>query len=199
MTALEELRENLRKAAQRDIDAHRVRSRRRRRRTTGLVVLALLGGAAAASATDLISVGKPLRQPANRTTAYAPDGGTKMQVALTAPSGAALPYGVVTYTAKNGERCAVAGFIRGTQIGLVQGDKFRPYAVDYTGACRKGKRLFYDSIVIGDRVLLFGRARPATRRISVPGLASGVPVAKGGAFLFVADKSLRPRLVVHEE
>ena len=53
--------------------------------------------------------------------------------------------------------------------------------------------------MIGDRVLLFGRARPATRRISVPGLASGVPVGKGGAFLFVADKSLRPRLVVHEE
>ena len=84
MTALEELRENLREAAQRDIDAYRVRSRRRHRRMTGLAVLALLGGAAAASATDLISVGEPLRRPANRTTAYAPDGGTKMQVALTA-------------------------------------------------------------------------------------------------------------------
>ena len=57
---------------------------------------------------------KALRRPANRTTDYAPDGGTKMQVALTAPSGAALPDGVVTYTSKNGERCAVAGFIRGT-------------------------------------------------------------------------------------
>ena len=107
MTALEELRENLREAAQRDIEANRDRSRRRHRRTTGLAVLALLGGAAAASATDLISVGEPLHRPANRTTAYAPDGATQMQVALTATSGAELPYGVVTYTARNGERCAV--------------------------------------------------------------------------------------------
>ena len=105
----------------------------------------------------------------------------------------------MTYTSNNGERCAVPGFVRGAQIGLIQGGKFRPYASDYTGACRKGTRLFFDSIVIGDRVLLFGRATPATRRISVPGLASGVPVGKGGAFLFVADKSLRPRLVVREE
>ncbi len=199
MTALEELRENLREAAQRDIDANRARSRRRHRRTTGLVVLALLGGAAAASATDLISVGKPLRQPANRTTAYAPEGGTRMQIAATAPSGAALPYGVVTYTSKNGDRCAVPGFIRGSRIGLIQGGKFRPYASDYTGACRRGTRLFYDSIVIGDRVLLYGRATPGTRRVSVPGLASGVAVGKGGAFLFVADKALRAKLVVHEE
>ncbi len=199
MSALEELRENLREAAQRDIDATRVRSRRRHRRTTGLVVLALLGGAAAANATNLISVGQPIRQPPERSLAYAPRGATQMQIAVTAKSGGELPYGVVTYRSRDGKRCALPGFIRGTQIGLLQAGKFRPYASDYSGACRAGNRLFYDTVPIGDRVLVYGRAKPSTRTISVRGLASGVPVGRGGAFLFVADRSQRARLVIDEE
>ncbi len=199
MTALEELRENLREAAQRDIDANRVRNRRRHRRTTGLVVLALLGGAAAASATDLISVGTPIGRQPQQSLAYAPAGATHLQVALTAKSGAELPYGVVTYTARNGDRCAIPGFIRGTQIGLIENGKFRPYASDRGGACRGGNLLFQDGITIGEHRLVFGRAKPTTRRISVPGLVSDVAVGKGGAFLFVLDKTQTNGLTIDEE
>src|SRR4051794_6450428 len=58
VSAIEELRENLREAARRDVRATRVR-RRRQRRATGLIAVALISGAAAAGAADLIAVGEP--------------------------------------------------------------------------------------------------------------------------------------------
>ena len=48
MTALDELRENLREAARRDIEAERVTHPPAKRRATGLLAVVLLGGAAAA-------------------------------------------------------------------------------------------------------------------------------------------------------
>ena len=104
-----------------------------------------------------------------------------MQIALTAPSGGELPYGVVTYTVDATASAARSrAFIRGAQLGLIEGGKFRPYASDCTGACRAGKRLFYDSIRDRrPRAPATAGPTPATRTISVPGLASGVPVGQG--------------------
>ena len=119
MSALDELREGLREAARRDIEAQRVRSRRRHRRATGAVVLALLGGAAVAGATDLLSVGEPLPDPVGKTTVYRAANGERIQIAVQAESGGALPFAVGTYDAVNGERCALAGYIRGTELGAI--------------------------------------------------------------------------------
>jgi hypothetical protein len=187
VSALDELREGLREAARRDVEAGRVRNRRRHRRATGFVILALLGGAAAAGAADLISTGEPLREPA-RSPAYRPEGATDLRIALTARSGGELPYGVVTYTARNGDRCALAGVIRGAHLGRMDGARFRPFASDRTGSCRSGTKLFYDFAVLGGRTLLYGRAAPSTRFVRVEGTERRAPVGPGGAFLFVFDQ-----------
>jgi hypothetical protein len=198
VSALDELREGLREAARRDVEAGRVRNRRRHRRATGFVVLALLGGAAAAGAADLISIGEPVREPA-RSPAYRPEGATDLQIALTARSGGELPYGVVTYTARNGDRCALAGVIRGAQLGRMNGTEFRPFASDQTGSCRSGTRLFHDFAVLGDRTLIYGRAAPSTRFVRAEGTARRVPVGAGGAFLFVFDEQPKPGWRILEE
>jgi hypothetical protein len=198
VSALEELREGLREAARRDVEAGRSRNRRRHRRVTGFVVLALLGGGAAAGAADLISVGEPVREPA-RSPAYRPQGATHLQIALTARSGGDLPYGVVTYTARNGDRCALAGVIRGAQLGIMQDGTFRPYASDRTGACRAGTKLFHDSSVLGGRTLLYGRAAPSTRFVRLEGTDRRVPVGPGGAFLFVFDEPPKDGAPILEE
>jgi hypothetical protein len=186
VNALDELRESLREAARRDVEADRSRHRRRRRRATGIVILALFGGAAAAGAADLISVGEPVREP-SRSSAYRPGGATQLQIALTARSEGKLPYGVLTYTARNGDRCALAGVIRGAQLGLMEGGKFRPFTSDRTGACRSGTKLFNDFAVLGDRTLVYGRAAPSTRFVRVEATDRRVRVGPGGAFLFVFD------------
>jgi hypothetical protein len=188
MSALDELREGLREAARRDVEAGRFRNRRRRRRATGFVILALLGGGAAAGAADLISVGEPLRDPAEQTPAYRPAGARDLQIALTTPSGGKLPYGVVIYTARNGQRCALAGVIRGASLGLVDNGKFRPYGSGRTGSCMVGTRPFQDQIALGDRTLIYGRAAPRTRTVRLKGIPGEAPVGKGGAFLFVLGK-----------
>lgn len=201
MSALDELREGLREAARRDVEANRARNRRRHRRATGFVILALFGGAAAAGAADLISIGAPLDDPPGRVADYRPKGATDLQIALTAPSGGELPYGVVTYTGRNGDRCAMAGVIRGAQLGLMDGDTFRPYGTDRTGACREGQQQFSDVATLGSRSLLFGRAAPSTRFIRVPQLNQRIPVGQGGAFLFVlanVDKGERLDVIPEE-
>jgi hypothetical protein len=187
VSALDELREGLREAARRDVDAARVRNRRRHRRTTGFVILALLGGTAAAGAADLISIGEPVREPA-RSPAYRPEGATDLRIALTARSGGELPYGVVTYTARNGERCALAGVLRGAQLGRMDGARFRPFSSNRTGSCRSGTKLFHDFAVLGDRTLVFGRAAPSTRFVRIEGTKRRAPVGPDGAFLFVFDQ-----------
>jgi hypothetical protein len=188
VNALDELREGLREAARKDVEVARVRNRRRHRRATGFVILALFGGAAAAGAADLISIGEPVPEKAERAPAYRPDGATNLQIALKARSGGELPYGVVTYTARNGDRCALAGVIRGAQLGLIEGNEFRPYASDRTGACRGADRLVLDRAAVGEHTLVYGRAAPATRTVRVRGTDRRVAVGSGGAFLFVYDK-----------
>ena len=96
MSALDELREGLREAARRDVEARRVR-RRRHRRATGAIAVVLLGGAAAATATDLISVGEEVSDPVGQTAAYRAAGGEPVQIAVQADSGGELPFAVGVY------------------------------------------------------------------------------------------------------
>ncbi len=186
MSALSELREHLREAARRDIEAERVRRRRLRRRSTGFLVAVLLGGAAAATAADLISVGEPVPDTRQGFEQYRPaeDGG--MKPVMTAVSGYELPFGVAIFTAKNGQRCAVAGEALGSSLGRVRNGTFRPYDATQAGTCRGGNRLLFDAIDIGDRTLLFGRAAPGAKTVRFEG-TTRTP-GPGGAFLFVLKR-----------
>jgi hypothetical protein len=196
LSALDELREGLREAASRDVEANRARSRRRRWQATGLLVLALLGGGAAATATDLISVGEPVPDAIPQGARYRPAAGERRQITVTTSAGAELPFGVAVYDATNGDRCALAGVIRGVQIGILIGDEFRPYPADRPGACRDHGRMFLDWVTVAGRALLYGRASPGTRAVRLRETGQSFPVGADGAFLFVFDA--RRRLNVDE-
>jgi len=185
MSAISELREHLREAARRDIEAERARVRRVRRRSTAFLAAVLLGGAAAATAAELISVGEPVPDTRQGFDAYRAAQGGAMTPVVTAQSDSEYPFGVAIYTAKNGQRCAVAGEARGSSLGRVRGDTFRPYDATQAGACG-GTRLFHSAIDIGDRTLLFGRAKPGARTVTFEGRTD--PVGPGGAFLFVLER-----------
>ena len=83
-----------------------------------------------------------------------------MTPVVTANSGSELPFGVAIYTAKNGQRCAVAGEARGSSLGRVEAARSGPTTRARPERAAAARRLFYDAIDIGDRTLLFGRAQP---------------------------------------
>jgi hypothetical protein len=186
MSALSELREHLREAARRDIEAERARVRRVRRRSTAFLAAVLLGGAAAATAADLISVGEPVPDKRQGFDQYRAAEGGGMTPVVTAASGSKYPFGVAIYTAKNGQRCAVAGEARGSSLGRVRGNTFRPYDATQSGACGSARTLFHSAIDIGDRTLLFGRSKPGAKTVTFEGTTQ--PVGRGGAFLFVMKR-----------
>ena len=184
MSAINNLREHLREAARRDIEAERARVRRVRRRSTAFLAAVLLGGAAAATAADLSSVGEPVPDTRPGFDHYRAAQGGGMKPVVTAQSDSKYPFGVAIYTARNGQRCAVAGEARGSSLGRVQGNSFRPYDATQTGPC--GARLFHSAIDIGDRTLLFGRAAPGATTVTFEGEPQ--TVGEGGAFLFVLER-----------
>jgi hypothetical protein len=199
MSALDELRENLREAAQRDIAATRVR-RRRKRRATGLIALALIGGTAVAGAADLISVGGPSQDPRDQgSDAYKPPPGTLQPTILaTAESGRELPYAVGVYTANNGLKCLVAGSLRGYTLGREKDGTFQPYRHDTVGSCREPERGDFAALPIDGRTLVYGRVTPKYPKatITVDGDTISPPVQKGGGFLVVYDGNVRARAIV---
>lgn len=167
MSAFNELRQNLVDAAQREVEAKRVRRRRKRRATT-LVAAALIAGTAVAGAADLISVGEPFSDLPGQSDEYKPPPGSLRPTILAkAKSGDRLPYAVGVYTAKNGDVCVVAGALRGYTLGLVQGGKFRPYKQDRAGTCNSPDRPTFDSLVDGDRTIVYGRATAKRPRVTV--------------------------------
>ncbi len=189
MNALDELRESLRAAASRDVEASQARSRRRRRRATGAIVAVLLGGAAAAGAADLISVGEPIPDSRVQEANYKPRGGNGFTIAVTAPSeDPKLPYGVGLYTANNGARCAVAGQVRGFSLGAVERGTFRPYTTDRIGVCAKPGRPTYGAITYRGRSLVFGITGKGDRTVRVAGTSADKEVGPERAFLFVFDR-----------
>jgi hypothetical protein len=186
MSAINQLREHLREAARRDIEAERARTRRVRRRAAAFLAAVLLGGAAAATAADLISVGEPVPDTRQGFEQFRAVGGGGVRPVVTAASGYELPFGVAIYTAKNGQRCAIAGEALGSSLGRVRDGKFRPYDQTQAGACGGGTKLFHDAIDIGDRTLVFGRAAPGAKAVTYEGTPH--TPGPGGAFLFVVER-----------
>jgi hypothetical protein len=103
------------------------------------------------------------------------------------------------YSARNGQRCALAGVVRGAQLGRIEGGEFRPFTSDRTGACRAGTKGFHDLSVLGDRTLVYGRAAPSTRFVRVDGTDRRVAVGPGGAFLLVFDEPSQGGFRIREE
>jgi hypothetical protein len=183
--AMNELREHLREAARRDIAA--AAPKRRRRRVTIGVVALLLGGAAAAGAADLISTGEPLKSPYVQSERYKPS--DRPQIVLTAHD-EPLPWAVSVYDSKDGQKCALAGQLRGAQLGRLSNGKFRPYEPDHTAMCgdpTRGAGVLSDLVTSPDRTIFFGRAAPGRTRVTaiVDGQPRTTPAGAGGAFIFV--------------
>ncbi len=194
MSALDQLRESLREAAQRDIDARRVR-RRRQRRGTALVAALLLGGAAAAGAADLISIGEPVADLRVQTGDYKPprDSLPLKIVARADSGGLRLPYGVGEYVANNRDECLVVGSLLGYTLGRIEDDEFKPYAKDTTGSCNAPGKPLFDTAVDHGRTLVIGRAPPDRRNVTVTidGKPTPARLATHRTFLLVFDGEYR--------
>jgi hypothetical protein len=183
--AMDELREHLREAARRDIAA--AAPKRRRRRVTFGVVALLLGGAAAAGAADLISSGEPLKSPYTQQERYKPSG--RPQIVLTAHD-KPLPWSVAVYDSENGQKCALAGQLRGADLGRLRNGTFHRYEPNQTAVCgdpTRGAGVLSDLLTSPDRTIVFGRAAPGKTRVTaiVDGQPRTTSAGAGGAFIFV--------------
>jgi hypothetical protein len=164
VSPLDELRESLRAAARRDVDARRRVRRRRQRRLTGVLAALLVGGAAVAGAADLIAVGEPVADVRVLGDDYRPPpGALRPQILVRAKApGLELPYGLGAYTANNGKRCLVPGALLGYTLGVVDGNEFKPYQRGKVGTCNIPGRINQDLWHDHGRTLLFGVASAAT-------------------------------------
>jgi hypothetical protein len=187
--ALDELRESLREAARRDIAA-RPRRRWSRKRFGGLAaVLVVFAGGAAATAANLISEGEPL-PPRPHAARYQSLGGRPVRLDVRAKD-SPLPWGVAVYTANNGQRCALAGQLRGYTLGRIRGTTFHPYPDGQEGSCGRPRKLatpITRSFIRGNgRTIFYGLAGTGTKAVSmtVDGRSHTAPVGARGAFIFV--------------
>jgi hypothetical protein len=183
--ALDELRENLRAAAAREIEAAAPRRRRRRRRrATGLLAVGLLAAAGAAGAAQLISTGEPVRDT-QAVAGYRPAAGLP-QISVVARDGRTA-WAVRVFRSRNGQRCAIAGRLNGVALGVMRGGTFHPYARDFHGTCNRPGRPFGGTQYVAGRTLVFGIARPGTKRVTVTvdGKPKPAPTGRGGGFLLV--------------
>ena len=211
-TAREELRTQLLAAARREEAKPEAvakrRRRRRQRRGLGLGVAVLLGGAVAATATDLISTGEPVRDSGHSGPQYRPavPGSPDLVAQAKDPDGKTT-WGVGVYTSANKLSCAIAGRVRGNQLGTVRDGTFHPYRADSRGACSKlGPRraIISDLLMIGGaqpRTIVFGRARAGEPTVLADafGKTHRAPTHRDGGFIFVfkgrpADAQLGARL-----
>jgi len=200
VSAIEELRENLRDAARRDIEARRVR-RRRTRRLGGALAAVLIGGAAAAGAADLISEGEPAPDTRQIAEAYKPPpGALRPTILATADVGDTLPVAVGSYDNAKGQRCLVVGSMRaGYVLGIVKDGTFHAYE-RRTGTCQFPRLGNLDALYYRGNTLVFGRA-PAGRprvTVTVDGETRPVRPLKDRAFL-LAYKGQIPRRDIRVE
>jgi hypothetical protein len=200
---MEQLRENLREAARREMGPALARRRRRRRSVTG-ALLAVIGLAAAAGAAELISVGEPVPDPKPRADGVRPEPATGAVSATARDPGSSLAWAVKVYDAQ-GKHCALVGQLRGDALGEVRDGQFRPFTDDTGGACGNLEKIHF----FGDlrrfegtpaRSLVFGRASAAVREMRAvnEGRTYRARPGAGGGFLFVFDSTLqRERLRLH--
>jgi hypothetical protein len=194
LPALAELRESLREAAARDVAARR--PRRRRRRGIAIFAAVLLGGAAAAGAADLISSGEPV-PTRDRPSDPRYDSSGQLQLATKAED-TPLSWGVQIYTSSRGEECALLGRVRGNELGkLDAAGVFHRYPEGRSGACgdtgvKAG--FFGDLYLREDRTVLYGRARPGVKVVTITADGKDYPVRTGlgGAFVIVFKGSASP-------
>jgi hypothetical protein len=185
--ALGELRESLRAAARRDVEAPTVR-RRHRRRAGGLLAAGALVAAGAAGAAELILTGEPVKDTRRGIVAgYRPGPGREqLSVVARDPDGGPA-WGVKVFISRNHRRCAIAGVVNGVALGTLSGGRFHPYPADLAGTCARTGRPFGAVQRVGDRTLVFGLARPGVRRvtIAVGGRQHPAQTGRGDAFLAV--------------
>jgi hypothetical protein len=131
---MEQLREGLRGAAQRDVAARR--ARRLRRRAAAMLALVLIGSGAAAQATNVFEDGPAAPDIRGQIPRYAP--GQRRA----APDLAKLRVpGVRSRSASRStrpptaKRCALPGVVNGSSLGDLVRRAFRPYAADRVGTC----------------------------------------------------------------
>jgi hypothetical protein len=179
------------------------RRRRRHRRTAGFVVVALLGAAAVAEGTGLISVGEPIKPNPGlevgdpKVTAA---NGDPMEVVATAPDPQRkVSYGVAIYTSAAGNRCVIAGQLRGNQLGLERDGVFHRFSDLRPGICLEGGRRTSDVVnVEGNppRTLIYGLqtdpAETGTVALRTTGEAQQIKPVRSGAWLLVFDGRLTP-------
>jgi len=196
VSALDELRENFRAAAARDIAARKVR-RRRKRRLSGVLVALLVGGAAAAGAADLIAVGEPVTDVRVQGSDYKPPANALRPTILVRAKtpGVPLPYGLGTYTARNGQRCLVVGSLLGYTLGVVDGHTFKPYEQgSRVGACNTPGKANQDLWQDHGKTLVFGIAPAAQPQavVTVDGRTIRPRMQRERSFLLVFDGDLDP-------
>jgi hypothetical protein len=104
------------------------------------------------------------------------------------------------YTARNRQRCVIAGRLNGVSLGVVRGGTFHPYPRGFAGSCDRVGRPFGTTQYIAGQTLVFGVAKPGTRRVTVTvdGKPKPAPTGRLGGFLLVyrgpiADDQLKIR------
>ena len=183
MSALDELRESLREAARRDVEADRVRNRRRRRRATGFVALALLGGAAAAGAADLISVGEPVREPAAAAPSLPPgeggdapadraDGAARAASCRSASSSTPPATASAARSPASGPRRAARAASRAASSGRYDSDRSRRVPRRHEAVPRRDRAR-------RPHAASTAAPQPATRTVSVPRATDAGPGRPG--------------------
>jgi hypothetical protein len=200
LPALDALRDELHAAAQREMPepARPARLRRRRVLIAALAGLVIAGGA---TASQLISRGTPVKDRPGKASRYAPRSPqTALPDALAPDKARTLPWGVFVYTSSSGLPCAIAAQSRAGEPGLVVNGVFHPNAPNTAGACGKPGRAiqFIDIRVVSSapaRWIVYGRAKPGTRRVSFQvrdGRKYHAAVGPRGGFLFVFGGRVEP-------
>jgi hypothetical protein len=197
--AANELRENLRRAAQRQITARTARRRRRQRVSVVLVGVVLLA-AGGATAAELISVGSPARDRPGMPTGQRPESSQSGELVLRAPDPqAGGSWGARVYTSRAGTECILVGWLRGVTLGRVEGSRFRPYPPEVTGSCGSLPRTQFFFAVTPHaepqpRTLVYGRAGVdvQTLRVNDGERIRQVRPGPDGAFLLVLEGYVSP-------
>lgn len=176
----------------------------KRRRRWRIGVLAGVGAlviAGGATATNLISLGSPDKDPSEIPAALRPaEPLTGQPITLTAPDAAARgKWGAVAYTNRAGAPCVLAGWVRGSTLGLVERGRFRPYASLRSGLCGQdgASTISFSTLNVSEpkeRTIVFGRAGNGVESVVLDDGTTrrAVPTAARGTYLVVLEGSVSP-------
>ena len=184
MSAMEQLREGLRGAAQRDVAARR--ARRLRRRAAAMLALVLIGSGAAAQATNVFETGPAAPDIRGQIPRYAPAPATDAR----SPRSCAFR-GLRSRSASRSTRPRTAtpapcpASSTAARSAISYDGTFRPYAADRVGTCNVPQRPTIDSATVAGKAVVFGLAAPKTRTVVLRATGERFRVGPDRAFLFV--------------